>query len=91
MRALGISAMKGSRLAQRALAELVRDARKPEQKARWLDWWHAEQLIFDLINERLGGRYKLELKDRSYAPGASKAGRPIKEYIDMMRASRQID
>ena len=70
-------------------AALYRKARKPEQKERWLEWWHAEQLIFDLINERLGGRYKVELKDRSYAPGASRAGRPIKEYLDMMRRSGQ--
>lgn len=68
-------------------AALYRKARKPEQKARWLEWWHAEQLIFDMINERLGGRYKTELKDRSYASGASRPGRPIDEYLGLMRAA----
>jgi hypothetical protein len=69
-------------------AELYRKARSPEQKARWLEWWHAEQLLFDLINERLGGRYKVKLEDRSYAAGASRPDKPVKEYVAMLRAAR---
>jgi hypothetical protein len=72
-------------------AALYRKARKPEQKAQWLKWWHAEQLLFDLINERLGGRYKVELKDRSYVSGASRPGKPVAEYVAMIRAARDAE
>ena len=71
------------------LAELYRKARKPEQKTRWLEWWLGEQLLFDLLNETLGGRYKVELEDRSHAPGASKPGRPIEEYRAMLKERRR--
>jgi hypothetical protein len=70
-------------------AAMYKKARKPEQRAQWLDWWHAEQLLFDLINERLGGRYRVELQNRSYASGASRPGRPISEYVAMIRADRE--
>jgi len=70
-------------------AALYRKARKPEQKAQWLELWHTEQLLFDMINERLGGRYRVELKDRSYASGASQPGKPVSEYVAMIRAKRE--
>jgi hypothetical protein len=69
-------------------AKLHRKARKPEQKAMWLEWWLAEQALFDLLNERLGGRYKTELQNRSYASGASRPGRPLEEYGAMIRQKR---
>lgn len=71
------------------VASVNRGARKPEHKERWLQWWLDEQLLFDFLNETLGGRYKVELKDRSHAPGASRPGRPIEEYLAMFKERRR--
>lgn len=69
-------------------ANSYRKARKSEEKAFWLNCWHGEQLLFDLLNERLGGRYKVVLQDRSYAVDASRPDRPVEEYVAMIRARR---
>lgn len=71
------------------LASLYRNARKAERKELMLEWWLGEQLLFDLLNETLGGRYKVELTDRSYAPGASRPGRPIEEYRAILKERRR--
>jgi hypothetical protein len=40
----------------------------------WLDAQSHEQKIFDIINDNLPLQYRVELKDRSYAPGYSLPG-----------------
>ena len=55
-------------------AERHRRTRDPERKAQWLEEWHAEQKLFDIINDNLPPRYRKELADRSWATGASRAG-----------------
>jgi hypothetical protein len=49
-----------------------RKARDPAAKQRWLDEWHVEQGIFDLINDAMPNRYKVKLLDRSYHEDASR-------------------
>ncbi len=39
-------------------AEKYRKARTEKAKAIWLDEWHFEQKIFDIINDSLPERYK---------------------------------
>jgi hypothetical protein len=63
-------------------AERYRRARDPKKKQLWLDEWHFEQRIFDIINDSMPQRYKAELKDRSNRPGASKAGQALQELIE---------
>ena len=60
-------------------AEKYRRARDPKLKARYLEDWHFEQRMFDIINDVVGQRYKAKLKDRSYAAGASKEGKALDE------------
>lgn len=48
-------------------AEKYRRTRDPERKARWLEEWHYEQRMFDIINDVVGPRYKAKLQNRSYA------------------------
>lgn len=70
-------------LARRAEAqELVSDyasryrrTRDASRKARWLEEWHFEQRMFDIINDVVGPRYKVRLQNRSYAQGASREGK----------------
>lgn len=66
-------------------ARLYRAARDAKKKEIWLEGWHSEQLIFDIINDGLKGRYKCELADRSHRPGASKAG----QGADHLRALKR--
>lgn len=54
-----------------------RDARL---KAIYLDEWHFEQRMFDLLNDSLPERHKRRLDNRSYAEGASRAGQTLKEF-----------
>lgn len=61
-------------------AEQYRRARDPKRKARWLEEWHYEQKIFDIINDLIGPRYRTKLKDRSYREGASSAGDIAKRH-----------
>ena len=56
-----------------------RKARDPALKAQYLEDWHWEQRMFDIINDVVGPRYKAKLKDRSYAEGASREGEAAEE------------
>lgn len=69
-------------------AKLYRRARSPQSKEMWLDWWHSEQMIFDLINDGLKGRHKSELIDRSRHQNASQAGKAL-EYYQAWKRSRR--
>lgn len=62
------------------LAEKYRRTRDPERKERWLEEWHYEQRLFDLINDAVGPRYKARLDNRSYAEGASREGKALEEF-----------
>jgi hypothetical protein len=64
-----------------ASAERHRKARGAEKKQFWLDEWHFEQRVFDLINDSMPSRYKAKLTNRSYAPGASKEGKTLQEDL----------
>lgn len=61
-------------------AEKYRRTREPERKIRWLEEWHFEQRIFDIINDSVGPRYKAKLQNRSWAKGASREGKTLKEF-----------
>lgn len=61
-------------------AEKCRRSRDPRLKARYLDDWHFEQRMFDLINDVVGPRYKAKLENRSYAEGASREGKTLEEF-----------
>jgi hypothetical protein len=62
-------------------AERYRKARSPDSKAMWLEEWHFEQHVFDIINDRMQGRYKTRLENRSFATGASQEGKALQEVI----------
>ena len=76
------------RLARRAeaqdevnlFAERHRKARTAKANLMWRLEWHFEQRIFDIINDRLPGRYKAKLQNRSFAEGASKEGKALEEF-----------
>ena len=56
-------------------------AKSEDRKARYLEDWHWEQRMFDLINDTVKGRYKAKLANRSFAPGASREGETLAEAI----------
>jgi len=60
-------------------ADKYHKARDEQKKARWLDDWHFEQRMFDIINDILPERYKAKLQNRSYREGASRAGGALEE------------
>lgn len=60
-------------------AARYRRSRSPERKAQWLEQWHFEQRIFDIINDAIWPRYKAKLENRSYAEGASREGKALDE------------
>jgi hypothetical protein len=57
-----------------------RRARDPKLKALFLQDWHFEQRIFDIINDVVGPRYKAKLENRSFAEGASREGKTLEEF-----------
>ena len=57
-----------------------RCARSDKAKTVWRLEWHFEQRIFDIINDSLPRRYKATLNNRSYAEGASRAGKALEEF-----------
>ena len=63
-----------------AFAERHRRSRSARYKQLWLDEWHFEQRIFDLINDSFPKRYKAKLQNRSYAEGASIEGKTLAEF-----------
>lgn len=76
-----------ARLARRAeaqdevryYAEKHRRARSAKLRQLWLDQWHLEQRIFDIINDMMPQRYKARLENRSFAERASQEGKALKE------------
>lgn len=60
-------------------AEKYRRAREPAMQARWLEEWHWEQRMFDILNDIVPKRYKAQLENRSYREGASRAGKALEE------------
>jgi len=76
------------RIARRATAQdevnyysdKFRRARSAEQRKMWLEEWHFEQRIFDIINDALPQRYKAKLENRSWADGASREGKALEEF-----------
>lgn len=62
-------------------AEKCARAKSPERKHAWRQDWHFEQRIFDIINDSLPLRYKAKLENRSYAEGASRAGKALEEFV----------
>lgn len=67
-------------------AEKHRRARDPKLKSRWLEEWHWEQRVFDILNDIVPCRYKAKLNNRSYAEGASREG----EALDELRRNRRL-
>ena len=49
-------------------------ARSPDRKADWLDHWKRKQRFYDKLNDNLPKRYRKDLKDRCWHPGASLPG-----------------
>ena len=62
-------------------ADRYRRARSDQYKTRWLEDWHWEQRMFDIINDRMPPRYKSTLENRSRAPGVLREGQAPKEVI----------
>ncbi|WP_432201132.1 DUF5681 domain-containing protein [Erythrobacter sp. W53] len=61
-------------------AQKYRRARSAASKAQCLEEWDWEQRMFDIINDAMTGRYKMELEDRSYHSDASRVGEAMKEF-----------
>ena len=55
-------------------------------KPRYLDDWHWEQRMFNIINDAVSERYKVKLENRSYKQGASQSGKALEE----LRANRKL-
>lgn len=55
-------------------AKKHRQARSDDKRQYWLDEWHFEQKMFDMINDKLPERYQIKLEDRSWEEGASRPG-----------------
>ncbi len=60
-------------------ADKYRRSRSEKRREFYLDEWHWEQRMFDIINDVLPPRYKAKLDDRSRHDGASRAGEALKE------------
>jgi len=65
-------------------AENYRKARSSNMRAHWLQEWHVEQRIFDIINDAMPDRYKAKLENRSYRDGASREGKALEEFRKSM-------
>ena len=70
-------------------AERYRRAKSEAQKSLWLDEWHREQRMFDIINDSMFGRYKLKLENRSYRDGASQEGKTLQASIEDRQRKRR--
>jgi hypothetical protein len=70
-------------------AEKYRKARSGNAKAFWIDEWHSEQTIFDIINDSLPERYKVKLESRSYREGASREGKTLDEFRRKLKSRRR--
>ena len=69
-------------------AARYRRAKSEAEKALWLREWHFEQRMFDLINDSMSGRDKLDLENRSYRDGATQEGKTLQAYIEDRRGKR---
>ena len=67
-------------------AEKYRETSDEQLKARYLEDWHWEQRMFDIINDTVSERYKVKLENRSYKKGASRSGKALVE----LQASRRL-
>ena len=67
-------------------ADKYRRSRSENLRSRYLEDWHWEQRMFDIINDAVTDRYKAKLKDRSYKEGASRSGQALLE----MRADQDL-
>lgn len=63
-------------------AQKYRRARSDALKEQYLQEWHWEQRMFDIINDAMPGRYKMKLENRSYHPDASRAGETMKAMLE---------
>lgn len=63
-------------------AQKYRRAKDPTKKARYLQEWHWEQRLFDIINDAMEGRHKMRLENRSYHSGASCAGTTLRTFAE---------
>lgn len=61
-------------------AEKYRRSRSASRKAIYLENWHWEQRMFDIINDAVPKRYKAKLQNRSYREGASREGQTLEEF-----------
>lgn len=60
-------------------AEKFRRAKSERMKARYLEDWHFEQRMFDILNDIVSERYKAKPENRSYREGASRQGKALEE------------
>ena len=60
-------------------ADKYHRARNEDMKASYLEEWHWEQRMFDILNDLLPGRYKAKLENRSYREGAPREGKGLQE------------
>lgn len=67
-------------------SQKYRETSDEQLKARYLEDWHWEQRMFDIINDTVSERYKVKLENRSYKEGASRSG----EALEELRASRKL-
>lgn len=72
-------------------AQRYRRARSPEAKKFYLDSWHAEQLLFDIINDKMPERYQARLENRSYQEGASKPGQSNGQLAKLRKEARKVE
>lgn len=66
-------------------ADKYRRSRCEKKKQFYLENWHWEQRMFDIINDAMPERYKMKLEDRSYREGASRAGETMREFVEDRR------
>jgi hypothetical protein len=55
-------------------------------KASYLEEWHWEQRMFDILNDIVPRRYKTQLENRSHQEGASREGTALEE----LRKTRRL-
>ena len=69
-------------------AQKYRRARSATSKEQYLDEWHWEQRMFDIINDAMPGRYKMHLEDRSNHPDASRNDETMKAMLEDRKRPR---
>ena len=56
-----------------------RRSRSEQRREQYIEGWHFEQRMFDILNDIMSDRYKAKLENRSYRQGASRPGTALKE------------